>query len=211
MTDLTKTASRRVVALLATFLRIVSERQVAVEFFWDAARPLRVARTAIGRLERNELVETQTVMTHPEVILKGPVLDWHKGDPLPSFGHVSRKLQSRWGEPPVRTKIVWATARAKRLYGALGSPRKPRAKEITHDIHVAQVFFHLLRHQPELAEHWVGEDELRAQGRQGDIPDAVIAVPGGEQIIIEFGGAYDARKVRVIHQSYAQHGRYQIW
>jgi len=211
MTDFTKTAPKRLVELLTKRVRILSDRQTAVEFFWDAANPIRVARTAIGRLERDGLVETHTVMTHPEVILKGPVLDWRKGDPLPNFGHVSRKLQSRWTEPPVRTKIVWATARAKRMYGALGNPRRPRAKEITHDIHVAQVFFHLLKREPELAEHWIGEDELRAQGREGDIPDAVIALPDGGQITVDFGGAYDARKVRAIHQSYAQYGRYQIW
>ena len=211
MRQLTQTAPRRLAELLATKVRIISDRQAAFEFFWDAARPIRVARTAIGRLERQGLVETQTLMTHPEIILPGPVLDWQRGDPVPNFGHVARNLQARWDEPPVRTKIMWATKKAKRLCGVLGSPRRPRAKEITHDIHVAQVYFHLLRHDPELAEHWVGEDELRAKGRAGDIPDAVIAAPGGEQIIIEFGGAYDARKVRAIHQSYAQYGRYQIW
>lgn len=211
MTDLTQTAPQRLVELLARRVRIISDRQAAYEFFWDAANPIRVARTAIGRIERKGMVETQVVMAHPEITLKGPVLDRRKGHPLPNSGNVAHKLQTRWDEPPVRTKIVWATAKAKRLLGASSSPRRPRAKEITHDIGVAQVYFHLLRHSPELAEHWTGEDELRAQGREGDIPDAVIAVPGGEQVIIEFGGAYDSRKVRAIHQSYAQYGRYQIW
>ena len=211
MTDLTQTAPQKLVELLARRVRIMSDRQAAFEFFWDAASPIRVARTAIGRLERSGLVETQVVMAHPEITLKGPAIDWNDGEPRPNFGHVAWELQSRWDEPPVRTKIVWATATAKRLYGALGTARRPRCREVSHDIGVAQVFFHFRRTKPELAEHWTGEDELRAKGREGDIPDAVIAVPGEEPIIVDFGGQYDARKLCTLHHAFSQHGRYQVW
>ena len=107
--------------------------------------------------------------------------------------------------------MIWASAEAKRTYGGCCGGRRPRPKEITHDIHVAQVFFLYRRRYPELAEHWVCEDQLRAEGRQDDIPDAVIRLPGGEEIIVEFGGSYDARKLRVMHIEYSSHGRYQIW
>ena len=110
-----------------------------------------------------------------------------------------------------RTKVVYATAKAKQLHGGTCGGRRPRAKEITHDIHVAQVYFCLERHDPELAEYWIGEDRLRAEGRDGDIPDAVIRPPGGAQLTVDFGGSYDARKLRTVHQNFSQHGRYQIW
>ena len=81
MTDITQTAPKRLVELLARRVRIMSDRQAAFEFFWDAASPIRVARTAIGRLERSGLVETQVVMAHPEITLKGPAIDWNDGEP----------------------------------------------------------------------------------------------------------------------------------
>lgn len=197
--------------MLARRVRVITDRQTAAKFYPGTARPIRVARTAFDRLKRRGLVETLTAMVHPEPMLEGPVLDWRPGDPLPNFDRIAWKLQSRWTEPLVRTTVAWATTKAKQAQGALSRGRGPRAKEITHDIGVSQVYFHLCRHHPELAEHWIGEDELRAQGRTDDIPDAIIALPEGQHISIDFGGAYSARKLRTIHQNYAPQGRYQIW
>ena len=208
---MTNTAPEMLVQLLTQRLRVISDRQAATEPFGDAARPLQVARTAISRLERAGLVETFTAMVHPELTLEAPILDWRPGDPLPNFDRIAWQLNSRWSKPPVRTKIVYATRKAKRLRGGYCGGRKPRAKEITHDIHVARVFFGLRQKQPDLANHWISEDQLRAEGREGDIPDAVIRPLEGAEIIVEFGGSYGARKLRSIHQNYAQHGRYQIW
>jgi hypothetical protein len=182
-----------------------------VEVFWDAARPIRVARTAIGRLERAGIVKTFTAMAHPELPLRGPLLDWREGNSLPDFERLAWQLKSRWTEPPIRTRVVYATAKAKQGFGSLCGERKVRAKEISHDIGVAQCFFELRRTHPELTDHWVGEDQLRAEGREGDIPDAVVRIREGAEVIIEFGGAYDARKLRAIHANYATHGRYQVW
>lgn len=211
MAEEAKTAPQQLLSLLTGPLRVVSDWQVAKELFCGAKRPMRVARTAIGRLHDQDLLNVLTTMAYPEHPLCGPVLDWLPGDMPPNFDKLAQKLQSRWRDPPIRTKVLWATAKAKRLYGGLSGGRGPRAKEVTHDIHVAQVYFFLRRHFPENAEHWTGEDELRAQGREGDIPDALVSVPGEEPILIDFGGSYDARKLRAIHHSYAPQGRYQIW
>ena len=211
MAESSKSIPDRIVEILALWVRVITDRQAAVELYWDAARPIRVARTAIDRLKRRGLVETLTAMVHPEPMLEGPILDWRPEGPLPNFDRIAWKLQSRWTEPLVRTTVAWATTKAKQLHGALGRGRGPRAKEIAHDIGVSQTYFHLCRHHPELAQHWIGEDELRAKGRTDDIPDAILALPKGQHISIDFGGTYSARKLRTIHQNYAPQGRYQLW
>lgn len=143
-------------------------------------------------------------MCHPEIELKNPVLDWKPGDEVPNFDRVAWRLKTRWKESPVRTKIVWASNKARaKLDGCVGG-REPRADEILHDIHVAELC-QLLG-----PENWTGEDELRGSGRSGDIPDALIALPEGD-VTIDFGGSYSAPKLREMHHAYAPHGSYQLW
>ena len=204
-------ASDLLVWLLTRKLRVMDAGQVAAELFQDASNPARAARLAIYRLRKRQLLETSTTMTHSVLRFGDALVDWSPGDGVPDFNRTAWQLQSRWNRPPVKTQLVWASSLANRMFGGVCGGRPPRAKEISHDIHVAQLFFHLQRGALELSEHWMHEDQLRREGWRSSIPDAVIRLPYGKEILIEFGGSYDARKLRIIHENYSTRGRYQIW
>jgi hypothetical protein len=86
--------------------------------------------------------------------------------------------------------------------------------QATHDLGVSAVYLRLRDSRPEAAEMWVGEDLLRAFWRHRNIPDAALAKGPGRRVdtVIEFGGAYDAPRVRRFHQHCeSQRTRYQLW
>jgi hypothetical protein len=64
------------------------------------------------------------------------------------------------------------------------------------------------------ADNWIGEDILAPHRRGEKLPDAVLADgPGARpRLVLEFGGAYDATRVRHFHQSCLDEQLpYQLW
>lgn len=205
----TQSTKDELLSLLTQKVRILTEGQIARELFTHCKRPVRAAKSCIRSLEKQGFVATRCAMSPPELSLASPVLQFTPGDDLPDFDRVSWQLQSRWKEPPESKRIVFATRKAKLELGGAARGRAPRAKEITHDLHVAEVFFRLRREKPEWALAWVPEDALRESGRTGDIPDAVICL-SEKEVIIDFGGSYAAEKLRRMHANFCR-TRYQIW
>jgi hypothetical protein len=153
--------------------------------------------------------------------MKSPVVVWKPGQPEPEFGAIAWRLQSRWQMPPRRTTVYVATQKAANQVGGRSRGTIKHDLQATHDLGVAQVYLQLLTANPIAAEKWVGEDVLRLTRRRQKLPDAVIAsTPDGRSVrsdhdislVVEFGGAYDASRVRHFHRDCAARKLpYEIW
>ena len=151
-------------------------------------------------------------MARPELALDGPQVVWTVGQPVPNFDALAYQLRSRWSRSAENTEVVVATAQTGRLLGGFGG-RRPRPSEATHDLHMASIYLKLCHENAMLASTWLSEELLARQRpkRRGKVPDALV-MRGGHPLIIEFGGAYAAPKLREFHDYCAsQKWPYEIW
>lgn len=97
----------------------------------------------------------------------------------------------------------------------LGGPdRRKRtfSDQISHELHVSEIYIRLLRTDPDAAAAWLGEDVLGKAGHKLKAPDAIIRRKDGLELGIEFRGGYDADRVQDLHVDCAQRGRpYELW
>jgi hypothetical protein len=123
---------------------------------------------------------------HPmrsELPLEEPVSRWAPGMPPPAAGPISYRLQSRWKSHPELTKCIAASATARRYFGGPRG-RKPRERELTHDIHLSAVFLRLREEHSELIRYWAYEETIvEARGHHREkLPDAIIVSPNTVQL-----------------------------
>jgi hypothetical protein len=202
---------RELLAALAEKVRLFSLRQIA-DHWWRGE--LANARRRLKSLERAGLISRITVSarTLPEV--HTPVITWSPGEHDPDFGKAAYRLKQRWKGHAVRpTSVCIATDRAAQLFGATSRGRLKAPVQATHDLGVSAVWLLFKRESPEWAGAWRGEDSL-AHTRQGQkLPDAFLVNRGGDVTgVIEFGGSYDAERVRDFHDDcVARQLPYQIW
>lgn len=196
---------------LSQKVRLFSQRQVAEEF-WDGALPN--ARRRLKQLAGNDLLSRITVHARSIPVLESPLASWRPGDSVPNFGQVAYRCQVRWRHRPVRSCTAWlATEKTAQHYGGVRRGELKNPVQATHDLGVAAVWLRLRQVAPQWAAAWRGED-LLAHTRIGEkLPDAFI-VNHQEQVVwvIEFGGGYDADRVKAFHEDCAQRDLpYQMW
>lgn len=76
------------------------------------------------------------------------------------------------------------------------------------------MYLQFCRSRPADAKRWIGEDLLAASRRGEKLPDAVLAsAPEARpELVLEFGGAYDARRIELFHEDCAeQQLPYELW
>lgn len=209
--------SQRDEALLETLVfkvRLLTTPLIAKTWWGDTTQPLMHARRRLRQLTEARLLEKTHVLAEPMLPLQAPVACWRPGEPEPDCDALGYALQSRWGDaPPRRVTVFVASKQAVYQYGGRGLGGLRQRLQATHDLHQAAVYLHYLRADPALAEAWVGEDMLGKAGHGIKDPDALVMGRDGKpELVIEFGGRYDARRVRDFHKHCARFGlRYELW
>ena len=172
------------------------------------------AAESLKKLEAKRLLNRLKVSARPELELPGPIVRYEPGMAAPNFGPVAYQLRSRWTQAPVEQSIYVATSNARRVFGGYLGGRKPRPSDLTHDIHLAQVYLRYRIEKPEIANAWVPEAELMAENRMTGrrVPDSAIYLGGSESptLFIEFGGAYPKKKLVTFHAA-CRATAYEIW
>jgi hypothetical protein len=196
---------------LATQARLLSLQQIAVNW-WEGE--VANARRRLKQLGDVQLIERIEVRVRSLPPLIEPVATWRPGATVPDFEATAYRLQSRWHSLAVRGCSAYiATERAARIYGGKNRGQLKHPLQATHDLALSQIWLQLRRTAPDWAKAWRGED-LLAHTRQGEkCPDAFI-VNETEQVVcvVEFGGQYNAERVREFHEDCATRGLpYQIW
>lgn len=198
-------------------VRMLTVSQVA-ETWWSGRRdPNRQARSRLDALCANELLHRHNVYALPMQPLATPLLVWRPDQPLPTgelLGSIAYHLQTRWPhDPPKRTAVITATRRlANRIGGFAGGVSY--AEQVTHDLHVTQLYLDLLRREPGRAARWRSEELLKSRQAHGEkLPDAVLVNGNGRMNwAIEFGGRYSKRRLQELVDHCANRGMgIEIW
>lgn len=204
-----RTSDLELLRILSTSVRVLSMNQVERTWFRSQAS----ARRRLRQLVSEGVLREIEILARPELPLSMPVSTWAPGEPSPNFEAVAYQLQRRWVAPAEIQLAVIASRFGANFHGGSGD-RVPRATEQTHDLHLATVFLHYRKNFPALITTWRSEDALRRlslQVRGGKIPDAII-IENSSQKIIEFGGAYKAKKLADFHESCRKtETPYEIW
>jgi hypothetical protein len=199
---------REILLTLTQKVRLLSLAQIA-RTWWPSASPA-AARNRLAALP--SLVARLKLNAHPELTLDGPLFTWRPGEPVPRFGALSYQLKKRWNQAPEPTTVYIATEKAARYFGGFGGKLR-RPLQATHDLHMAQVYLQLLARDPAKAGLWVSEERFAPERRREKLPDAVLRDAAGHIVlVIEFGGAYDARHVERVHLDCVTRSLpYELW
>ena len=194
---------REILIALTHKVRLLSLEQIARTGWTDSRSGSATARTRLAVLtypaSRSYVMQRLKLNAHPELALDGPIFLWQPGEATPHFGALSYRLKKRWDQAPKPTTVYIATEKAARYFGGFGGKLR-RPLQATHDLHVAQLYLQLLQIDPARAGLWVSEDRFAPERRREKLPDAVIQdVAGNITLVIEFGGAYDAKHVERVH------------
>jgi hypothetical protein len=201
-----------ILRLLVKSIRVLSIPQLARTWWTDSPDPESSAWNRVKSLQRAGFADAFSGLAHPELPLKEPICRWSPGQPSPSAGAISYRLQNRWNAHPQATKCITASSIARRHFGG-SRGRKPRERELTHDIHLSAIYLHLRQADSTLVRYWAYEDTIvEARGhRREKLPDAIIVSPDVTRVI-EFGGAYGKQKVQAFHNYCEEQSlSYEIW
>ncbi|MBU0716954.1 MAG: hypothetical protein KJ749_01790 [Planctomycetes bacterium] len=203
----------QILETLVLRVRLLSLEQIAGAWWSDADSPAVFTRRRLSRLSEEGLLERSSLLAEPFLDLQAPLVAWEPGAPPPDYDAVAYSLQSRWTEPPTSTTVYVATTKARNQYGGAGRGGLRYRLQATHDLHVSAVYLRLLKADPESAAAWVGEDLRPKAGFRLKDPDAVIEYDDGRPpLVIEFGGKYDARRIRDFHEHCEKFTlRYELW
>jgi hypothetical protein len=201
-----------ILEVLTLKVRLLSLSQTAAGWWKESSSPTERARKRMAELVGAGLIAREAVNARPLLSLDTPVVQWIPGKADPDYDAVSYRLQSRWTAAPRSTTVYIATRKAAYQFGGAGGRLKHRL-QATHDLHVSQVFIRFLHIAPRLAEAWAGEEIVAPTRREQKLPDAMIREPdGAPTLVVEFGGAYDAKRVRKFHEDCRRRSlRYQLW
>ncbi len=214
MADRTQLTARDEEILLALLskVRVFSVEQIAKTWWCDSQNSKRAALRRLQRLSVSDLLSIRRVFVRPLPRLEVPLVSWRPRLPRPRFGPVAWQLQSRWDSPQSSTAICFATTTAAKRLGGLNR-QLLNPLQVTHDLGTAEVYLQFRIAEPDKARRWVGEDMLRfAKGQK--VPDALIeqADRRGFERAIEFGGAYDRRRLESFHRYCRKKALpYEIW
>ena len=199
---------REILLTLTHKVRLLSLDQIA-RSWWPSSSP-GAARARLSALPA--LLHRLTLNAHPELTLPGPLFTWRPGLPTPPFGALSYRLKKRWNQAVKPTTVYIASEKAARYFGGCGGKLR-RPLQATHDLHVAQIYLRLLNADPALAALWVSEERFAPERRREKLPDAVLRDAAGNLIlVIEFGGAYDAKHVERVHLDCVTRSLpYELW
>lgn len=202
---------RELLQALAQKVRLFSQRQLA-DHFWNGE--LANARRRLKRLDKAGLVTKVTVQARSLPALDAPLASWRPDEPAPDFGAIAYRCQQRWQSRAVRPTSAWIITEAgARAFGGVARGELRHATQATHDLGVSAVWLRLRQVAPQWATAWRGEDVM-AETRLGQkLPDGFIVDETGRIAwIIEFAGAYDAERVRAVHQDCVDRQLpYQLW
>jgi len=202
---------REILHALVQKVRLLSLRQLA-DHWWDSE--VANARRRLRKLGLAGLISKTTVQARTLPEIRGPVATWRPQQDAPEFGSIAHQLQARWTHKAVRSTTSYiATEHAAQLFAgkARGELRFPA--QATHDLGVAAIWLRLHTAAADWADAWRGEDLLAHTRRGEKCPDAFIVDSQDQPCwVIEFGGAYDARRVQEFHADCEQRVlSYQIW
>ena len=201
---------QRILMALVLKVRLFSLRQIATHW-WNGE--VANARRRLRQLAADHLVSRVTVPVRALPAFTKPIVCWEPGQPALDADAIAYRLKTRLRNRPIRSVTAWvATERSGQLFGGRCRGELKHRTQATHDLGVSSIWLHFDAHAPQWADAWQGEDMLAHTRRGEKLPDAFIVDDGNVVCVIEFGGDYDARRIREFHSDCASRDLpYQLW
>lgn len=189
----------QILQTLTLRVRLLTARQIAATWWGVSSSSFLLARRRLIALQRGGLLQRHQILARPLLALEAPIFTWQPNQPDPDPAPIAYRLQSRWTRAPELVGIVHASAVAAKQFGGAGG-RLAHPEQATHDLHVAALYLRALRDDPARAAGWWVEDLRGKAGYRLKDPDVVLFDDDAQpMLIIEFGGEYDAKRVREFH------------
>jgi hypothetical protein len=196
-----------VIRALALQVRLVTAEQLAKGWFAGFVDAAARAETLIGRLRKASFIDRIVSEAHPLLEQVRPLFSWKVGTAHPEDREilaVAEQSRARWRLPHVPVEVFRAGKRACRAFGAFVDARRIKHCEVTHDLHLTEVFIDYRRRRPRLAAQWLGEGAFPKLGLSilgMKDPDAYLLDSCGVGLrVIEYGGSYEAEHLRAFHR-----------
>ena len=202
-----------ILAAITNCVRAMTVDQIARTWWtstdWGRSR----AKSAMQSLASEGWLQMQQALTRPVSELVAPLVAWQQHDRDPDFLTLSRFLNRRSKAAARLTEIVFATDKGTTLFGR-GSVPKITLTQMTHDLHVTEIFLNYRRHGLS-TDRWIGEDNLPFSWPVQQRPDAVLrSVAGSIYRAVEYGGDYSPERLLELHCAFASSPNrlaYEIW
>ena len=206
------TRDHDILEVLTFKVRLLTLPQIAGTWWGGSDSALTRARARLAELQHAGLIKALQVHTDKMLPLDTPVATWAPGEPDPQYGAVAYELQHRWSQDAPRlTRVYVATRKAANQYGGVGG-RLKFPDQATHDLHLSELYLRFRQSNRDLANRWINEDLRPKAGFKQKDPDILIQDDAHSGLAIEFGGRYDARRIRDFHRDCAaRERRWQIW
>jgi hypothetical protein len=145
--------------------------------------------------------------------LSEPLVVWSINEPIPDFQQLSARLHRRARASATVTTTVTATRKTRNLLGTGGSACRPKLTQVTHDLHVAEIFLAYRSMGFDVHKRWVGEDRIPDVWPIRVRPDALVLDAEGQFLrAVEYGGDYSIDRLRELHNALARIWlAYEIW
>lgn len=202
-----------IIRTLTLKIHILTLSQIIKTWWKSSSTAKDKARKRMHCLKKAGLIKSERVLVYPMLPLERPVFVWSPGDIALDYGDISNKLKQRWTSTPQTATVYCATQKSVNQFGGYVNTRQKYRDKATHDLHVSELYLQLYCNMPEIAANWVGEDQLGSPSKNEILPDAALKDEQGKiQLIIEFAGAYNAKRVKKIHE-YCAAGSlsYELW
>jgi hypothetical protein len=203
----------RLIRTLLGKIRIISFDQIARAWWPQSDSGRTNAKRRVRDLLESKLLVREQAFARPLLALEKPLFKWKPGEGSPDYQKLSHQLQSRWVEEPRLTCVYLLSKRAANIFGGTAPGRIKNPSQVTHDLHLTEMFLRLVKEEPKLAEAWAGEDIVAPTREHQKLPDAIILdVQGKPRLVMEFGGAYPPHRVQAFHEDCQARGLpYEMW
>lgn len=195
-------------------IRVLSREQAVRLFALAGVSSPRAAKRRLHMLTRMRLVACVELLARPILDLHGPLVCWEPGETPADFEALAWRLEKRWQTPLAPTRVYFAGTETVRIFGGCAKGHLTNVNQVSHDLHVAEVYLRFLEKDLPRAEMWVSEDELSEHRKKFEKqPDAVLHDEAGTpRLVIEFGGLYGPEKLRAFHNDMDHRNLpYEIW
>lgn len=201
------------ISMLVWKTRLAMLQQILTVWWGTSESAMRNGHRRIRSLCQSGWLDARQVLARPLLNLSQPLNIWVPGDTAPSFDHLAWQTQSRWKCPARRVTVLAASQRARQMIGGTGRRPLKNICQVTHDLHVTAIYLNYFREHPDLVNAWQGEDGIAVNRRYQVLPDALLVDGEGHAYrAIEFGGSYDAQRLRHFHDGCAERELpYEVW
>jgi hypothetical protein len=203
----------RLIQTLLWKVRLLSFEQITRTWWPDTESARTNAKRRVRKLIDNKIIVREHAFARPLLQLEAPVFRWKPGKAGPDYEKLSYELQSRWVEEPRRLSVYFASQRAANILGGNALGKIKNQNQVTHDLHLSELYLKLIKEEPKLAEAWAGEDVIAPTRVHQKLPDAILLDSTKHpRLVMEFGGAYPPDRVQAFHEDCAARGLpYEMW